>query len=173
MTTADPLPSRVSKYVADENHGATPDEVLAEWNVSPRAREDYVDTARPRTRDYLPSICMGCRIFCTSVRQRCSARMTHRPLSGSRVPLFERCSQHGGTKSPSSSLNFAHRNRAIGRSDVQNSDGRFLDAQPGVVVPKLPLGERSGTSGDWISLSAVAFVHFGLTLITQLSRGGF
>lgn len=30
----------MSKYVADGNHGATPGEVLAEWNVSPRARED-------------------------------------------------------------------------------------------------------------------------------------
>jgi len=30
MTTADPLPSPVSKYVADPNHGATPGEELAE-----------------------------------------------------------------------------------------------------------------------------------------------
>ena len=96
-----------------------------------------MDTARPRTRDYLPSICIGWRIFCTSVRQWCSARMTHRPFSGSRFPLFGRCSQHVGTKFPSSSPNFAHRNRAISRSDVRNSDGRFLDAKPRGIVLKL------------------------------------
>jgi hypothetical protein len=30
----------VGEYVADGNYDATPDEVLAEWNVAPRAHED-------------------------------------------------------------------------------------------------------------------------------------
>ena len=35
----DPLPSRVGKYVADGNHGATPDEVLREWDLDESHRE--------------------------------------------------------------------------------------------------------------------------------------
>jgi hypothetical protein len=39
MTTADPLPSCVSKYVADRNHGVTPDEVLRECDLDESRRE--------------------------------------------------------------------------------------------------------------------------------------
>lgn len=39
MTNADPLPSTVAEYVSDDNHGATPDEVLRECNLDESRRE--------------------------------------------------------------------------------------------------------------------------------------
>ena len=39
MSDADPLPARVAEYVSDDNHGATPDEVLRECDLDKSRRE--------------------------------------------------------------------------------------------------------------------------------------
>jgi hypothetical protein len=45
MTSTDPLPARVNEYVADDNHDATPDEVLHECDLD--------ESRRPQVEHFL------------------------------------------------------------------------------------------------------------------------
>jgi len=75
----------------------------------------------------------GVANFCTSVPERCSARVTHGPFTGVNFLFLSRWSRFR-TKPPSYMRNFAHRNRKVRRFDVQNSDGDILDAKPRGVI---------------------------------------